>query len=74
MFNNKPPHNHSNEWIEDLISASTEAVQGYEDYLLDKIDHNKLAKIMKRLYNLLPPPEKPKAKRIEDRNYKDFFE
>ena len=73
MYNSKP-HQHSEEWVADLVTASTEAVQGYEDYLLDKIDHNKLAKIMKRLYNLLPPPERQKAKRIEDRNYKDFFE
>ena len=74
MFNKKPQPNPSDEWVEDIISAATEAVQGYEDYLLDKIDHNKLAKLMKRLYNLLPPPEKQKARKIEDRDYKDFFE
>jgi len=76
MFNqNKKVHNHSDEYVEDLLSAATEAVQGYEEYLLDKIDHNKLAKVMKRLYNLLPPPDKeyPKAKKIENRDPKDFF-
>ena len=75
MFsNNKPQQKHSDEWVEDLISASVEAVQSYEDYLLDKIDHNKLAKVMKRLYNLLPPVDKPRARKIEDRNYKEFFD
>lgn len=68
-------HSHSDEWIDELIDTATEAVQSYEEYLLDKIDHNKLAKVMKRLYNLLPPPDKeyPKAKKIENRDPKDFF-
>lgn len=72
MFQKKPEH--SDEFVEELIDSAYEAVQAYEDYLLDKIDHNKLAKVMKKLYNLLPPPEKPKARKIEDRDYKDFFE
>ena len=74
MFSKR--NNHSDQWVSDLIDASTEAVQTYEDYLLDKTDHNKLAKVMKRLYNLLPPIDKTylKAKKIEDRDPKDFFE
>lgn len=72
MFN-KNYNGHSEEWIDELIQKATEAVQAYEDYLLDRIDHNKLAKVMKRLYNSLPAPQE-KAKKIENRNPKDFFQ
>lgn len=72
MFQKKP--HHSDEWVDTLVDSAYEAIQAYEDYLLDKIDHNKLAKVMKRLYNILPPPERQKARRIEDRNHKDFFQ
>jgi hypothetical protein len=74
MFSKKPQHNHSDEWISTLIECSTEAVQAYEQYLLDKINHNKLAKVMKKLHNILPPTDYPKAKKIEDRDYKEFFD
>jgi hypothetical protein len=73
MFNKKS-QDQSEQWVDDLVDCAAEAVQAYEDYLLDRIDHNKLAKAMKKLYNLLPPPEKQKAKKIEDRDYKEFFE
>lgn len=73
MLNKKPPY--SEEFVRVLIEAAEEAVKDYEAYLLDKIDHNKLAKTMKTLYSILPnTSEHPKAKKIEDRNYKDFFE
>lgn len=77
MFS-KRTNNHSDEWVNSLIEVAIEAVQSYEDYLLDRIDHNKLAKVMKRLHNVLPPANKdkeyPKAKKLEDRDPKDFFE
>jgi hypothetical protein len=71
---NKKSQDQSEQWIDDLVDCATEAVQAYEDYLLDRIDHNKLAKVMKRLHNILPPTEYPKAKKIEDRDYKEFFD
>ena len=74
MLNKKPQHNHPDEWINTLIEISSEAVEAYEQYLLDKIDHNKLAKVMKKLHNILPGTEYPKAKKIEDREYKEFFD
>lgn len=74
MFSSKKPP-YSEEFVRILIEASEDAVNDYEAYLLDKIDHNKLAKTMKRLYSVLPASsEAPKARKIEDKNYKDFFE
>lgn len=74
MFSSKKTP-YSDEFIKVLIEAAEDAVKDYEFYLLDKIDHNKLAKTMKRLYAVLPPStEMQKAKKIEDKNYKDFFE
>ena len=29
---------------------------------------------MKKLHNILPPTDYPKAKKIEDRDYKEFFD
>jgi predicted translin family RNA/ssDNA-binding protein len=53
---------------------SRDAVVAYEQYLLDKLDHNSLAKVMKKLHNVLPSIEYPKAKKIENREPKDYFE
>jgi len=36
------------------MDASTNCVIGYEKYLRDKITSKELAKIMKKLYNILP--------------------
>jgi hypothetical protein len=45
--------NSDNEFIEELIQRADAAVQGYESYLLDKIDSKQLAGIMKKLNNTL---------------------
>ncbi len=76
MFNKKH-QTHSDEWVQSLIDASSDAVKAYEEYLMDRITYNSLAKTMKRVHNvlnLLPPSDYPKAKRIENRDYKDYFE
>lgn len=73
MFNRNP---HSNEQFEKLIECSIDAVKGYEDYLLDRINYNQLAKIMKKLHNAIPPTNETavKAKKIENKDYKEFFD
>jgi hypothetical protein len=72
MLNKKPTY--TEEFVRILIEASEDAVKEYEAYLLDKIDHNKLAKTMRRLYSVLPSSsDTQKAKKIEDRDHKDFF-
>lgn len=45
--------NTDNEFIEELIQRADAAVQGYESYLLDKLDSKQLAGIMKKLHNTL---------------------
>ena len=42
------------EWVIKLVDASENAVKGYEQYLLDKINYSDLAKIMTELRDLLP--------------------
>jgi len=42
------------DWVTELMDASTNCVIGYEKYLRDKITSKELAKIMKKLYNILP--------------------
>ncbi len=41
-------------WLLDLIEASEAVVKGYEQYLLNKVDHIELAKAMTVLHDLLP--------------------
>ena len=45
---------YGDEYVDDLIEAAESAVVGYEKYLLDKLDYNQLAVIMKNLRELLP--------------------
>ena len=49
----KEPEDKS-KWLQDLIEAGESAVKGYEKYLLDEINYDDLAKIMKALSELLP--------------------
>jgi hypothetical protein len=49
----KKPKNKT-EWLADLIEVSEAAVKGYEKYLLNKIDYLEMAKLMKRLRDMLP--------------------
>tara|TARA_R110000737_G_scaffold100642_1_gene134527 strand:- start:171 stop:392 length:222 start_codon:yes stop_codon:yes gene_type:complete len=41
-------------WLQDLIEAGEGVVKGYEKYLLDDINYNDLAKLIKLMSNLLP--------------------
>jgi hypothetical protein len=47
-------NSYGDRYVEDLIDAAEEAVIGYEKYLLEKLDYNELAVIMKALRELLP--------------------
>ena len=42
------------EWIAGLVEAAEDAVVGYEQYLLDKVNYRELAQIMTTLHDLLP--------------------
>ena len=54
------------EWIADLVEAAEDAVLGYEQYLLDKVNYRELAQIMTKLKSLLPDDDTPKkAKKKE---------
>lgn len=73
----QPKQKYSDQWTEELLQRAIDAVQGYEDYLLDRKDHNALAKIMKKLHDMIPyenSQKSQKAKKIEGRDYKEFFE
>ena len=48
--------------VEEIIKRSTKAVEGYEKYLLDKINYNELAKIMQELRSVLPMSTDDKKK------------
>ena len=41
-------------WLLDIIEAGEAVVKAYEKYLLNKIDHIELAKVMTILHDLLP--------------------
>ena len=43
-----------NEWVLRLVDAAEKVVKGYEQYLLDRVKYNELAKLMKDLRELLP--------------------
>ena len=45
---------YGDQYVDDLIEAAEGVVLGYEKYLLDKLDYNELAGIMKTLRELLP--------------------
>lgn len=46
---NRQNKDNNNDYYTKLAELSSEAVLGYEKYLLDQIDYRKLAKIMKEL-------------------------
>ena len=49
----KQPKNKT-QWLSDLIEVSEAVVKGYEKYLLNQIDYLEMAKLMKRLRDMLP--------------------
>jgi len=48
--------------VEEIIKRAEKAVDGYEKYLLDKMNYNELAKIMQELRGVLPTSDKDKKK------------
>jgi len=54
MNQNKNNSRPENEWVMQLVDTSEKAVKGYEQYLLDKLGYQELAKIMQELRDLLP--------------------
>lgn len=46
-------NNEDNKWEDELIKRARNAVEGYEKYLMDKLDYLKLASIMKELQTFL---------------------
>lgn len=49
----KEPEDKS-EWLNELVEAGESAVKAYEEYLLNKINHVELARVMTILHDLLP--------------------
>lgn len=43
-----------NEWVLRLVDAAEKAVKGYEQYLMDRVKYDELAKLMTELRELLP--------------------
>ena len=41
-------------WLLDIIEASEAVIKAYEEYLLNRVDHLELAKVMTILHDLLP--------------------
>ncbi len=48
------------EWREELIKRARRAVEGYEEYLMDRLNYLELASIMKDLQTHLNEEEKQK--------------
>jgi len=48
--------------VEEIIKRAKIAVDGYEKYLLDKMNYNELAKIMQELRSVLPISDNDKKK------------
>lgn len=72
MFTRNPQPNENREH---LIECAIDAVRAYEDYLLDRINYNQLAKIMKKLHNAIPVSDTTiKAKKIDGKDHKHFFD
>ena len=64
--NNKKTNNQNplkNEWVIKLVDASQKVVEGYEDYLMDRIGYRELAIRMKKLRDLLPDGFKKNEKK-----------
>ncbi|MAH42440.1 hypothetical protein CL614_01795 [archaeon] len=54
--NNKKPT--PDDWTDELVSVSKDAVLGYEKYLLNEINYNDLAKIMVKVRKVLEKNDK----------------
>jgi len=49
-------------WLLDIIEAGEAVIKAYEEYLLNRVDHLELAKVMTILHDLLPMS-------IDDKHY-----
>ena len=52
--------NRKDDWREELIKRARRAVEGYEEYLMDRLNYLELASIMKDLQTHLNEEEKQK--------------
>ena len=59
---NKQQNPLKNEWVIKLVDASQKVVEGYEDYLMDRIGYRELAIRMAKLRDLLPDGFKEEKK------------
>ena len=59
---NKQQNPLKNEWVIKLVDASQKVVEGYEDYLMDRIGYRELAIRMTKLRDLLPDGFKDEKK------------
>ena len=59
---NKQQNPLKNEWVIKLVDASQKVVEGYEDYLMDRIGYRELAIRMTKLRDLLPDGFKEEKK------------
>tara|TARA_R110001583_G_scaffold24366_1_gene88952 strand:+ start:2811 stop:3077 length:267 start_codon:yes stop_codon:yes gene_type:complete len=41
-------------WLNELIEKATDVVEGYEQYLLNRVNYDELAKLVKELRSILP--------------------
>tara|TARA_Y100000034_G_C6691179_1_gene304359 strand:- start:122 stop:295 length:174 start_codon:yes stop_codon:yes gene_type:complete len=49
---------YDDKWVKELIEIANSVVEGYERYLLDTLNYNDLAKIIKLLKNKLDKDKK----------------
>ncbi len=59
---NKQQNPLKNEWVIKLVDASQKVVEGYEDYLMDRLGYRELAIRMTKLRDLLPDGFKEEKK------------
>jgi len=59
---NKQQNPLKNEWVIQLVDASQKVVEGYEDYLMDRLGYRELAIRMSKLRDLLPDGFKEEKK------------
>ena len=59
---NKQQNPLKNEWVIKLVDASQKVVEGYEDYLMDRLGYRELAIRMTKLRDLLPDGFKDEKK------------
>ena len=61
-------------WMKEIIELAWDAIECYEEYLLDKKNSQELSKSMKTLYDKLPiDPDRKKQGKDTDKPKKDLM-